>query len=405
MNPKTIKVKTLAKGELFACDNISINGFVLDIPSLNSKTQLQSSFTGPNRTVFSGTVTVDTLSALATNLEAYFLKTGDITPTTSPITISSSFANSITPNASATGSVSCLTRLNVSNTSNFSATLLRVLRPLVGTNAEITLTVGTNVNFNSTKFTFSFVVTGSPNTSNYCNLGLSTSSGLRVYGNTSIVTNTVKVVNDFLKPTFTQFSNVSSNVNVSSNYGLTSGPTSTVPTEIVITLVNVVFPNSGELYIQFSGNSSFTQLFNYVGVTRNASDTGVGTPLYTFLAPTGSTSAKPNRGWNQDVQGIPVFIGKFGDTTGNQRTLTSLVLKMYRLSDATPAVWIVTFTGYINSYTMGTSSPPYIMGSGTITGAATGYTPAFFRLKMKDTNVFTNGGDSANNLKLGWFAS
>ena len=97
-------------------------------------------------------------------------------------------------------------------------------------------------------------------------------------------------------------------------------------------------------------------------------------------------------------------VGAVADGTWGPGTLNAAQV-LYRLSDATPAVWIVTFTGYINSYTMGTSSPPYIMGSGTITGAATGYTPAFFRLKMKDTNVFTNGGDSANNLKLGWFAS
>ena len=408
MNPKTIKVKTLAKGELFACDNLSINGTLLDIPSLKQKTQFQSSATSPNETDFIGTITINSLTALATTLTAYFLKTASITPTLTFVTISGNFANSITPNSATAGSVTCSTKLTVNNATTFSTTILRVLRTLVASNTEIGLTVGTNVNFNAAKFTFRYVSTGTPNTSNVCTFGISTSSGLQVWSNMTLITNSLKIGDpgEFIKPNYTQFSNVTNNANVSSVYGLTSGPAFTAPIEICINLTEFVFPNSGELYIQFSNNSSFTQLFTYSGITRNSTDLGIGTPSYLFLPPVGTTTAKANRGWNEDVQGVPVFIGRYTDTTGTSRVLTSLALKMYRFAETTvqPATWIITFQGYINSYTMGPSSPPYIIGCGSMTGTVSTYTPQFFRLKMKDTKTFTNGGDT-NKLKCQWFVS
>lgn len=202
MNPKTIKVKQTAVGELFACDNLQINSQALDIPTLVNKTQFQSATTSPSVTLFSGTVNSTNLESLIGNLECFYLETANITPSSgTTISVTQNLSNSIIPNSSAAGALICVNKLNVSNSGTFNQVVLKVLRTLVSSGSEIHLTIGTNINFNSVKLAFNWTVTDSSNTVNYGNFGLSSGTGIRVWPNFIHILNSLFIADIPVKPT------------------------------------------------------------------------------------------------------------------------------------------------------------------------------------------------------------
>lgn len=397
MNPKTIKVKQVATGELFACDNLQINSQALNVPTLVNKTQFQSATTLPSVTLFSGTVNSTNLESLIGNLECFYLETANITPSSgTTITITQNLSNSTIPNSSAAGPLTCVNKLNVSNSGTFNQVVLKVLRTLISANNEIHLTVGTNINFNSVKLAFYWTVTDSSNTTNYGNFGLSSSTGLRLFSDLTYITNSLKIGTDFVKPMWTRSTNITTIASQSGSYNdLYAGPALTTSKDAYILIYKFTFPASGELYLEFSGNTGFTQLFTYTGVTRNATDTGAaGTPLYLFLPATGTSTLLPNRSWTGETIGIPIFIGKNTDTT-TARELTCLTINLYRF-DSSSTKWIITYQGLINSYTIAGSTPPFIQGAGVIESTGT-HIPRYHRFRMKDSKTFGNTGTTWNN--------
>lgn len=397
MNPKTIKVKQTAVGELFACDNLQINSQTLDIPTLVNKTQFQSATTSPSVTLFSGTVNSTNLESLIGNLECFYLETANITPSSgTTITITQNLSNSVIPNSSAAGALICVNKLNVSNSGTFNQVVLKVLRTLVSSGSEIHLTIGTNINFNSVKLAFNWTVTDSSNTVNYGNFGLSSGTGIRVWPNFIHILNSLFIADIPVKPTWSQQNKISTVTNMTSFYNnFYIGPPLTTTVEAQFVFHNFIFPESGQLFMEFSGNSTFTQLFTYTGVTRNSADTGAGgTPIYVFMPATGTTAALANRSWRGETIGMPIFLGKYTDTT-TQRMLDTLTIKMYRF-DEEGTKWVVMYQGYINSYTIAGSTPPFIQGSGVIESIGTS-TPRYYRFRMKDSKTFGNVGTTWNN--------